>query len=122
MTYPTFPSIPITYLVSKETISTGVDQLLGDGYAYRTQFGLHPLEEAWRIRMLLSLSDAETARSFLEARATDGVPFLWSPPDDPGTYVPRWTVDEWPVARAFQSRVEIDLLLRRRWDSVVSQS
>ena len=121
MTFPAFPSIPITYQVNKETRSTGTDQPLGDGYAYRTQFGLQPLEETWKVCMLIALGDAATVRSFLEARAADGVPFLWNPPDDPGSYVPLWTVDEWPVTRSFQSRVEIDLLLRRRWDSVVSQ-
>jgi phage-related protein len=95
--------------------SLATKQPLGDGYTYITQFGLHPLEETWRVRMLIKLSEASTVRSFLEARATDGKPFLWTPPDYEEGSTPMWKVEEWPIAREFQSRVKIDLLLRRIW-------
>jgi phage-related protein len=115
MTYSTFPAVPLKSELSKEVRSLATKQPLGDGYSYITQFGLHPLEETWRVRMLIKLSEADTVRSFLEARATDGTPFLWTPPDYSEGIAPMWRVEEWPIAREFQSRVEIDLLLRRRW-------
>lgn len=134
--YPVFPATIIpTYQMSKEVKATGTDKPLGDGYAYRTQFGLHPLEEGWRVSFLVTLADAATARAFLEARATDGVPFQWTPPDaywdaQPGAVddLPGvidgcpllWSVDEWPISRSFQGRVSIDLLLRRRFDFVMN--
>jgi phage-related protein len=115
MTYYTFPAVPLKSELSKEVRSLATKQPLGDGYTYITQFGLHPLEETWRVRMLIKLSEAATVRSFLEARATDGKPFLWTPPDHAGGSTPMWKVEEWPIARKFQSRVEVDLLLRRIW-------
>lgn len=115
MTYSTFPAVPLKSELSKEVRSLATKQPLGDGYSYITQFGLHPLEETWRVRMLIKLSEADTVRSFLEARATDGTPFLWTPPDHAGGSTPMWKVEEWPIAREFQSRVKIDLLLRRIW-------
>jgi phage-related protein len=115
MTYSTFPAVPLKSELSKEVRSLATKQPLGDGYTYITQFGLHPLEETWRVRMLIKLSEAATVRSFLEARATDGKPFLWTPPDHAGGSTPMWKVEEWPIARKFQSRVEVDLLLRRIW-------
>jgi phage-related protein len=115
MTYSTFPAVPLKSELSKEVRSLATKQPLGDGYTYITQFGLHPLEETWRVRMLIKLSEAATVRSFLEARATDGKPFLWTPPDYEEGSTPMWKVEEWPIAREFQSRVKIDLLLRRIW-------
>ena len=115
MTFSTFPAVPMKCQLGKQVRSTATDQPLGDGYTYRTQFGLHPLEEMWQVRMLIKLDAAETVRSFLEARATDGVPFHWTPPDYTAGNVPLWKVEEWPIARKFQSRVEIDLQLRRVW-------
>jgi phage-related protein len=115
MTYYTFPAVPLKSELSKEVRSLATKQPLGDGYTYITQFGLHPLEETWRVRMLIKLSEASTVRSFLEARATDGKPFLWTPPDYEEGSTPMWKVEEWPIAREFQSRVKIDLLLRRIW-------
>jgi phage-related protein len=115
MTYSTFPAVPVKSELSKEVRSLATKQPLGDGYTYITQFGLHPLEETWRVRMLIKLSEAATVRSFLEARATDGKPFLWTPPDHAGGSTPMWKVEEWPIAREFQSMVKIDLLLRRIW-------
>jgi phage-related protein len=115
MTYDTFPAVPLKSELSKEVRSLATKQPLGDGYTYITQFGLHPLEETWRVRMLIKLSEAATVRSFLEARATDGKPFLWTPPDYAEGSTPMWKVEEWPIAREFQSRVKIDLLLRRIW-------
>jgi len=115
MTYSTFPAVPLKCELSKEVRSLATKQPLGDGYTYITQFGLHPLEETWRVRMLIKLSEAATVRSFLEARATDGEPFLWTPPDHAGGSTPMWKVEEWPIAREFQSRVEVDLQLRRIW-------
>jgi phage-related protein len=115
MTYSTFPAVPLKCELSKEGRSLATNHPLGDGYTYITQFGLHPLEETWRVQMLIKLSEAATVRSFLEARATDGKPFLWTPPDHAGGSTPMWKVEEWPIAREFQSRVKIDLLLRRIW-------
>jgi phage-related protein len=115
MTFSTFPAVPLKCELSKEVRSLATKQPLGDGYTYITQFGLHPLEETWRVRMLIKLSEAATVRSFLEARATDGEPFLWTPPDHAGGSTPMWKVEEWPIAREFQSRVKVDLLLRRIW-------
>ena len=115
MTYSTFPAVPMKCQLGKQVRSTATDQPLGDGYTYRTQFGLHPLEEMWQVRMLIKLDAAETVRSFLEARATDGLPFHWPPPDYTAGNVPLWKVEEWTIARKFQSRVEIDLQLRRVW-------
>jgi phage-related protein len=120
MTYSTFPAVPLKSELSKEVRSLATKQPLGDGYTYITQFGLHPLEETWRVRMLIKLSEADTVRSFLEARATDGTPFLWTPPDHAGGSTPMWKVEEWPIAREFQSRVKIDLLLRRIWGKMAS--
>ncbi len=120
MTYSTFPAVPMKCQLGKVVRSTATDQPLGDGYTYRTQFGLHPLEEMWQVRMLIKLDAAETVRAFLEARATDGLPFHWTPPDYTAGNVPMWKVEEWPIARKFQSRVEIDLQLRRVWGKLAN--
>lgn len=120
MTFSTFPAVPMKCQLGKVVRSTATDQPLGDGYTYRTQFGLHPLEEMWQVRMLIELDAAETVRSFLEARATDGLPFQWTPPDYTAGNVPLWKVEEWPIARKFQSRVEIDLQLRRVWGKLAN--
>ena len=120
MTFSTFPAVPMKCQLGKQVRSTATDQPLGDGYTYRTQFGLHPLEEMWQVRMLIKLDAAETVRAFLEARATDGLPFHWTPPDYTAGNVPLWKVEEWPIARKFQSRVEIDLQLRRVWGKLAN--
>jgi phage-related protein len=120
MTYSTFPAVPLKSELSKEVRSLATKQPLGDGYTYITQFGLHPLEETWRVRMLIKLSEAATVRSFLEARATDGKPFFWTPPDHAVGSTPMWKVEEWPIARKFQSRVEIELQLRRVWGKLAN--
>lgn len=132
MAWPTFPAgIEFTFQVSREIQSTGKELALGDGYVYRVQFGLHPFEETVRGQLFITSAAAETVRTFLEARAADGVPFLWVPlwasidaqPETEGyvdDYATLWTIEEWPISRTFLGRVTMDLALKRRFDHVVS--
>lgn len=134
--WPSFPEgIEFTFQVSREIQSNGKEIALGDGYVYRTQFGLHPFEETVRGQLFITPAAAETVRTFLEARAADGVPFLWVPlwatidaqpdigsiPQGGGVddYATLWTIEEWPISRTFLGRVTLDLALKRRFDHSV---
>ena len=124
MAWPTFPAgIEFTFQVSREIQSTGKELALGDGYVYRTQFGLHPFEETVRGQLFIAPAAAETVRTFLEARAADGLPFLWVPLwASAGECATLWTIEEWPISRAFLGKVTMDLALKRRFDYVTGEA
>jgi phage-related protein len=135
MVWPLFPSdIPITVQARQSVEATTQTQRLGDGYTYSFQFGLHPIEESWRLSIYIKPENLHTLLIFLEERAIDGMPFSWIPPDAdpsmPASVLPDaavvgfpwlWSVDQWPTPRTVRGRVAVDVVLRRRFDHVMEE-
>ncbi|MEI6358787.1 MAG: hypothetical protein WCO50_00490 [Synechococcus sp. ELA619] len=137
--WPLFPpKINFNFKVSREVKSNGRDMALGDGYVYRTTFGLHPFDESLRGTLFLDSADVAIVREFLEARATDGAPFMWLPAwvlmdsrtfsfdslqtvDEVYPYATAWMVEEWPITQGGPLRSTIDLQLVRQWSHVVEE-
>ena len=79
------------------------------------------MNDNYRIRFDLVNSDVSTITSFLEARAFDGIPFLWVTPESTaGTdpFVELWKCRSWPVTRDGPVRSTIEVQLERQWSYV----
>jgi phage-related protein len=121
MSYPTFPPIAPDSNVERQIEAQTTEQNLGDGYTYRVTFGLHPMTDDYRIKFDLINSDVSIITSFLEARAHDGIPFLWVTPESvAGTnpFAELWKCRSWPVTRDGPIRSTIEVQLERQWSYV----
>jgi phage-related protein len=121
MAYPTFPSIAPDSNVERQIEAQTTEQNLGDGYTYRVAFGLHPMTDNYRIKFDLINSDVATITNFLEARAYDGLPFLWVTPESiagANPFAELWKCRSWPVTRDGPVRSTIEVQLERQWSYV----
>jgi phage-related protein len=121
MGFPTFPSITPDSNVERRIEVDVTEQNLGDGYTYRTTFGLHPMSDNYRIKFDLLNAEVSTITNFLEARAFDGLPFLWVTPESTvgsNPFAELWRCRSWPVTRDGPVRSTIEVQLERQWSHV----
>ena len=83
----TFPSIDPTYGVRKQSQPRIRTTRLGDGYEFRSLFGL-PLTQDPKVYDLtfnVSETDADVIEAFLRSRVNDQASFTFTPPAEGGT-------------------------------------
>lgn len=77
---PSFPDIP-SEQVEESCQSSASRRSNGDGYENVFHFGLNPVRPEWKILWRVGASEINEMDAFLRARAIDGEPFYWTPPD-----------------------------------------
>jgi phage-related protein len=110
-----FPSIIPDHPASKEVRVRETLSPLGDGLEYVTRFGLNVLDVLWKLRWdYLTFTERDTIEAFLAARAADGQPFEWTPPD--AATPQQFRVDEWQPAQERPLSCRMELTFRRVWE------
>jgi phage-related protein len=113
----TFPAIVPDHPATKEIKIRETRQPLGDGTEYVVRFGLNPVDTTWRLVWTrLDVDELFEIEQFLEARAADGEPFEWTPPD--AETEQRFRVDQWEPARSKPTGWSLDLVFRREIELV----
>jgi phage-related protein len=108
----TFPDIEADFGAVKQSSPAVRIARFGDGYEQRVQFGINQDPKQWRLRwQFITEANSDTIETFLEARAADGAPFSWSPPDDSSTY--KWVCDSWTKTLPSAGLATIDATFRQ---------
>lgn len=90
----TFPAISPDYGLSKTSSPNTRRVQFGDGYEQRLLYGLNQNAKKWSITWKnITNTEAGTIETFLDARASDGSSFDWTPPDDIVSY--KWVCETW---------------------------
>ena len=78
----TFPSITPTYGTSQTIEQKSITTKMGDGYEFRTVFGLPANKRLITLNLTFNVSttDATTIETFLDARFDDQASFDFTPP------------------------------------------
>jgi phage-related protein len=101
----TFPSIAPTYGAQKTSQPTVRQVQFGDGYSQRLSVGLNQNPKRWSLSWEVSETDADTIEAFLDARASDGASFTWTPPDSATSA--KWVCYEWNKTIPYLDRASI---------------
>jgi phage-related protein len=101
----TFPSIVPTYGAQKSSQPKVHQIQFGDGYSQRTKWGLNQNPKRWSLTWEVSEADAETIEAFLDARASDGAAFDWTPLDSPTSA--KWICYEWNKTIPYYNRATV---------------
>lgn len=111
----TFPDIEPDHPITKQVGVDRVETRLGDGYRSNVRFGLNPRTQEWRVPWkYLTIAQRDEIETFLEARAIDGDPFLWTPPYASGPQ--QFRVENWSPARNTPAGSALELLFKRVYE------
>jgi phage-related protein len=111
-----FPSITPDHPALKSVKPKEKILRIGDGLEHINRFGLNFFDTEWRLTWKrLSTSERDTIEAFLVARAADGLPFDWTPPD--AASVQQFRVDQWAPARTTPTGWALDLTFRRVFET-----
>ena len=90
----TFPSVTQGYGATKTSAPQIRSTQFNDGYSQRIKFGMNIDPKRWNLSWLnISETNADTIETFLEARASDGASFDWTPPG--ASLATRWICLSW---------------------------
>jgi len=107
----TFPAIIPDHPATKEVRIRETAQALGDGRNYTSRFGLNSFDTLWKLRWdYLTHAEFATIESFLIARADDGRPLEWTPPDAASPQ--QFKVEEWRFSIDNPAKIKAELVFR----------
>jgi len=107
----TFPAINPTYNAQRSNRPNIRTTRFGDGFEQRVSFGLNQNPKEWSLTFNVSETDADTIETFLDARASDGDSFDWSPPDETTPY--KWVCYQWSKSIPYLNRATIQATFRQ---------
>lgn len=111
----TFPDIEPDHPITKQVGADRAEARLGDGYRFNARFGLNFRTEEWRVSWkFLRFDQRNEIEAFLEARAIDGDPFLWTPPYASGPQ--QFRIENWSPSNSTPVASRLDLIFKRVWE------
>ena len=108
----TFPSIKPIYGQQKRSAPFTRTVRFADGYEHRILFGLaqHQNPKVFNFTFNVSVSDADTIETFLDARANDSDSFTFTPPGESSSS--KFVCEEWSKSIPYNNRATIQATFR----------
>ena len=103
----TFPSIKPTYGQQKRSAPLTRTVRFADGYEHRILFGLpaHQNGKIYNFTFNVSVTDADTIETFLDARAEDSASFDFTPPGE--SAASKYVCPSWSKSIPYNNRATI---------------
>ena len=102
----TFPSITARYGISKQSKPNIRTVQFGDGNEQRLTYGLNQNLKIWKPEFSnISVTDADTIETFLDARAADNASFDWTPPGEGSSS--KFICQKWSKSIGYKNRATI---------------
>ena len=108
----TFPSVTQGYGATKTSAPQIRSTQFNDGYSQRIKFGMNIDPKRWNLSWLnISETNADTIETFLEARASDGASFDWTPPGSSTQY--KWICPRWTKTIPYKNRATLNMVFQQ---------